>query len=388
MRAAFVTSWLSSSGGGVSGAVEALSHAINAPPVSLSVLGLADDAWERERGQWCGAPAEAFPVSGPRALGLSLGLRRSLTALDPDVVHAHGLWMHPSADILSWAREGKPYLISPHGMLDPWAVANSSAKKRLARLLYEGRHLRGAGCIHALCTAEAEAIRNYGLTNPICVIPNGVRVPAAAPPPPAPWAGKVGDGARVLLFLGRLHPKKNVHGLLAALARVKASCGLGNWQTVIAGWDQAGYGVELTALVRELALAADVVFLGPVYGEKKDAALRNASAFVLPSFSEGLPMAVLEAWSYGLPVAMTPACNLPEGFAGRAAYEIAAEPETLPHDLAAFLSYSEAEHSAMGERGLDLVRTRFSWEQAATRFTTVYQWLLGGGSAPDCVCAF
>jgi poly(glycerol-phosphate) alpha-glucosyltransferase len=295
--------------------------------------------------------------------------------------------MHTSADILAWAREGKPYLISPHGMLDPWAVANSAAKKRLVRLLYEDRHLRGAGCIHALCTAEAEAIRNFGLTNPICVIPNGVGVPTAAPRPPAPWAEKVGHGARVLLFLGRLHPKKNVHGLIAALARVKANCGLGNWQAVIAGWDQAGYGTQLTALVRKLALDAEVVFLGPVHGEKKDAALRNASAFVLPSFSEGLPMAVLEAWAYGLPVAMTPACNLPVGFEVRAAHEIAAEPEILPHGLAAFLSYSEAEHSAMGERGLDLVRTRFSWEQVAARFTTMYHWLLGGGSAPDCVWA-
>jgi poly(glycerol-phosphate) alpha-glucosyltransferase len=191
----------------------------------------------------------------------------------------------------------------------------------------------------------------------------------------------------VLLFLGRLHPKKNVHGLLAALAQIKSNGGLANWKTVIAGWDQAGYAAQLAELVRELALDDDVLFLGPVYGASKDAVLRNTHAFVLPSFSEGLPMAVLEAWAYGLPVAMTQACNLPEGFNAGAAHEIGAEPHILPHDLAAFLAFGETEHSAMGKRGLDLVCNSFSWSEVARRFTAVYNWMLCGGSAPDCLRA-
>ena len=226
-----------------------------------------------------------------------------------------------------------------------------------------------------------------GLQYPVCLIPNGVSIPDPAPKPPAPWAEKIKDGAPVLLFLGRLHPKKNVHGLLRALAHIKATHGLGDWQTVVAGWDQAGYAARLATLVHELALEKDVVFLGPTHGAKKDAALRNANAFILPSFSEGLPMAVLEAWAYGLPVAMTQACNLPEGFNVGAAHEIAAAPETLDRDLAEFLSYSEAELSSMGKRGLGLVHTCFSWELAAEHFVAVYEWLLGGGSPPSCLWA-
>ena len=385
MKTAFVTSWLSSAGGGVSAAVEALSRATDGRGVSVSVLGLSDEAWAIERKHWAGAAVEAFPVTGPRALGLSFGLRRALIALDPDIVHAHGIWMHTSSDVLAWARGRKPYLISPHGMLDPWAVANSSARKRLARLLYEDLHLKRAACIHALCAAEVKAIRAFGLTNPVCIIPNGVHLPKQTSKPPPPWAGQIEDSARVLLFLGRLHPKKNVHGLLAALANIKSQGGLCNWRVVIAGWAQGSYGTELAALVRNLALEKDVVFLGPVRGSRKDAALRSASAFALPSFSEGLPMAVLEAWAYGLPVAMTPACNLPEGFAAGAAHEIRAEFGALSHDLSDFLSWSEADLAAMGQRGRELVRTRFSWERVATMFSAVYDWMLGRADTPACV---
>src|SRR5262249_33235072 len=160
---------------------------------------------------------------------------------------------HPSADVVAWSRGTKPYVISPHGMLDPWAIANSAFKKRIARFLYEDRHLREAACIHALCTAEAAAIRAFGLRNPICIIPNGVEMPQGAPKPAPVWLGTEA-GARVLLYLGRLHPKKNVHGLLRAFAHLKAGRGLGDWRLVVAGWDQGGYGAKLAVLANALAL--------------------------------------------------------------------------------------------------------------------------------------
>jgi poly(glycerol-phosphate) alpha-glucosyltransferase len=384
MRIAYVTSWLSSAGGGVSAAVEALSRSINVSLAQVHVLGLDDRPWSNEKQKWRGAPVEAFHIIGPGSLGFAPGLRRALIGLDPDVVHVHGLWMHLSADVVAWSRGAKPYIVSPHGMLDPWAVANSGFKKRVARWLYEDRHLGGAACIHALCAAEADAIRAFGLKNPICIIPNGIEMPRASHRPAPPWSS-IEDGARVLLFLGRLHPKKNVHGLLRALARVKADRGLGDWRLAIAGWDQGGYGAELVVLAEALALKREVIFLGALHGERKDAALRNADAFVLPSVSEGLPMTVLEAWSYGLPVAMTAACNLPEGFAAGAARQIATEPDLLARHLTDFLSTSPRDMNTMGVRGAELARARFSWERASQSFTETYAWMHGGGRMPGCV---
>ncbi len=386
VNAAFVTSWLSrSGGGGVATAIESMSRELHGPSVSVSVLGLADADWVSDEKFWQGAPVRAFPVIGPRGLGVSPGLRRAIVDLGPDLVHTHGIWMHPSADVVAWSDGKKPYLVTPHGMLDPWALSVSASKKRLARALYEDQHLRGAACLHALCTQEVEAIRAFGLVNPICMIPNGVEIPRVGPLGRSPWARRFGADVRVLLYLGRLHPKKNLLGLIEALALIKKAGGLAGWRVAIAGWDQLGHQAKLATLVAERALTSDVVFLGPLSGDAKHAAMCNASAFILPSFSEGLPMAVLEAWAYALPVAMTSACNLPEGFAAGAAIEVGLGPDEMARGIRALLDSSDEQRVAMGARGFALVQARFSWASVTAQLQAVYGWILNGGSPPSCV---
>jgi poly(glycerol-phosphate) alpha-glucosyltransferase len=140
--------------------------------------------------------------------------------------------------------------------------------------------------------------------------------------------------------------------------------------------------------------AADVLFFGPAFGEETEALLRSADAFVLPSFSEGLPMSVLEAWSYGLPVVMTPECNLPEGFACVAALEIRnssafqpatshsllATPTKLDSDwegLRTLIEMTDQERVAMGMRGRRLVEQRFTWPKVAAQMRRLYEEVLG-----------
>ncbi len=293
--------------------------------------------------------------------------------------------MYPSVVASHWASRWKrPLVISPHGMLDPWAVRNSAWKKRLAGYFFENRHLQHAACLHALTDAEYEAIRAYGLENPVAVIPNGVDVPELSDPLPAPdWASDL-DSVRVLLFLGRLHPKKGLANLLHAWMRVlgQVPTGVEEWRLVIAGWDQGGHEAELRQLAEALQLNEKVRFVGPQFAAQKAASLARADAFVLPSLSEGLPMAALEAWAHGLPVLMTRQCNLPEGFNARAAIEIEPVPNRMGERLAAFLSLPEAERLAMGERGRRLVKAHFGWEGIAAQMSKVYRWLVNGGEIP------
>lgn len=122
----------------------------------------------------------------------------------------------------------------------------------------------------------------------------------------------------MLHYLGRLHPKKGLLKLVGARASVPFSTHK-EWLPVIAGWHQAGHETEVKCLARGLGVEMSVRFVGPQYGDDKEATLVRADAFVLPSFSEGLPVAVFEAWPWALPVLMTPQCNLPEGFAARPA---------------------------------------------------------------------
>jgi poly(glycerol-phosphate) alpha-glucosyltransferase len=181
-----------------------------------------------------------------------------------------------------------------------------------------------------------------------------------------------------MLFLGRLHPKKNLPALIEAWP-VNPS---GNWHLAIAGWDQLGHENDLRQQVKMRGIENRVHFLGPLFGSSKDAALRNARAFVLPSLSEGLPMAVLEAWSYALPVLMTDACNLPQGFESGAAIRLSLAKEDMQTDLQFFLQQDEAALKRMGQNGRELVQKDFSWSTVAARMLDVYAWVGGNGKEP------
>jgi poly(glycerol-phosphate) alpha-glucosyltransferase len=362
------------------------------------------------------------------AIGYSRELRRKvfLNTRKDSIVHNHGLWMYPGIVARkASAAAGAPLVISAHGMLDAWALRNSALKKRVAGWLFENRNLRQAACLHALCEAEAKSYRDYGLRNPICIIPNGIDVPEIGNQKPEsgkqPWAGCVEPGRKVLLYLGRIHPKKGLVNLLRAWAQIQRTEGRGQraeWILAIAGWDQGGHELELKQLATELAIPwADageesrkqkaestnqksnfsfsefqlsaflpsVVFLGPQFGDAKAACHVNCDAFILPSFSEGLPMVILEAWAYGKPVLMTPQCNLPEGFTANAAIQIEPTVESIVAGLNTLFQSSISDLQSTGSRGRALVAARFNWARCAREMVEVYRWLLGSGAKPKCV---
>ena len=386
MKLGFVTHKLSTSGGGVSSVVEALSQELSIQNVQARVFGLADAAWENEINKWQGAPAVGHSIRFPKALGCSPSLKNSLTSFYPDVVHSHGIWIHTSSVVADLGRAGTPYIVSPHGMLDPAALQISRWKKRLAHILFESRHLKNAHCTHALNKAELAAIRSYGIEGPVALIPNGVNLPKNTQfTAVAPWAGTLPADAKTLLYLGRLHPKKNVESLLRALSILKSHDSLSGWQLAIAGWGEKGHDTFLQTLSEELNLTDRVAFLGPMFGENKSAAFSNADAFILPSFSEGLPMSVLEAWSHSLPVIMTHECNLPEGFAANAAYEIGCEPKRMAQELSRVFGSRSEDLLSVGRNGHELVKSTFTWEAVANSFIRLYRWVLGEGPKPEFV---
>lgn len=367
-----LTGSISRAAGGTFDAVRNLAVALKAESrYSPSVAGLRDSETDRDQSLWGDTETKAFRVQGPRAFGYAPGLAPSLALNSPDILHVHGLWMYSSVVAIRWARRGRPYVVSPHGMLDPWALHNSRWKKRISAALYENRHLRGAACLHALNTAEAEMIRAYGLTNPVCVIPNGVELPVYAEP-------KRAQKIRTLLYLGRLHPKKGLPNLIEAWSLVHKEADQSAWRLAIAGWGQNGHQAELEALTAKLNLSSSISFVGPQFGQAKAARLNAASAFILPSLSEGLPMTVLEAWSWSLPVLMSSRCNLPEGAEAGAAVMMEADPDSISAALRRLFSMSDSEREAMGMNGRRLVEQSFQWGLIGRQMADVYDWVLGG----------
>jgi poly(glycerol-phosphate) alpha-glucosyltransferase len=267
-------------------------------------------------------------------------------------------------------------------------VRNSRAKKRVAGMLFEHAHLRHARCLHALNDSEYRAIRGYGLVNPVAIVPNGVDLPDSAGTKCEPdWSSSLPSDSRSLLFLGRIHPKKGLGNLLRAWAQAREECAAAAspWHLIIAGWEQGGHRQELEQLSATLGTRTSVHFVGPQFDEQKTASLARADAFILPSFSEGLPMAVLDAWSHRLPVLMTPQCNLPEGFAAQAAIGMAPEPVSICAALEELFAMTALERRAMGDRGRRLVEERFTWPALAASMCSVYSWILGRGPMPACV---
>ena len=356
--------------------------------IYVDVISVKDEFSEEDRLKWGDvsvhlvAPKYATFRYGPE-------LCRQLASLTPDLVHTHGIWTYLSIATGRWSKSHgsvrpRPYLVSTHGMLDPWALRNSRWKKIIAAFVFERRHLKNAGCIHAVNQAEAAAIRAFGLRNPICVIPNGVELcQSDRPDRVPPWAAEMVGGRKVLLYLGRLHPKKGLSILLRGWK--EASKRERGWVLVIAGWDQRGHRKELEQLARELKITDSVQFAGPLFGEARESAYQNANAFVLPSLSEGLPLVVLEAWSHARPVLMTPECNLPEGFEKQAAIRMRPTVEEATEGLGKLFALDELALQEMGRRGRDLVIQNFSWSQIASQMFAVYKWLLGRSAAPDCV---
>jgi glycosyltransferase involved in cell wall biosynthesis len=363
MRIGLLIASLGDKGAGVQVAVRSLAATLPAQ-VDVCVYGGA--------GTGAGTEHRTFPITGPTAFGYLPGLCRTLELERPDLLHTHGLWMYPSVACIRWSGGRRPYVVSPHGMLDPWALRNSGWKKKVAGWFYENQHLRGAACLHALNAAEAKAMRSYGLQTPICVIPNGVDLPNEVP------ARASMRQARSLLFLGRLHPKKGLPQLVEAWSTVQVEAKKSGWELIVAGWDQNGHQSELMATVNRLGLLDSIHFVGPQFGAAKAATFKKASAFILPSLSEGLPMTILEAWAWGLPVLMTSECNLPDGFEAGAAIKIEPDADSIAAGLLRLFSMNDGELAAIGKRGRHLVECCFQWPSIAQKVESVYSWILGG----------
>jgi poly(glycerol-phosphate) alpha-glucosyltransferase len=427
LKTANLTGPVSRNAGGLYESVRRLVQQLMEENMDVRVMGLSDEFTTADIGAWSPAEIHAFKPYWPEAFGYSPEYLRELLSYRPDLTHTHGIWRYTSIATNNYCRITEtPYIISPHGMLDPWAVRNSHWKKAIAHALYEGAHLQNATCLRALCESEAQSFRLFGLKNPIVIIPNGIDLPTqtnretmrhqegrtTVSGQQSMITNLKSEGCKTLLYLGRIHPKKGLENLLRAWKQfLNTQPSSNDWHLAIAGWDQGGHEAELKKLATELRLAwqdcksqntfplhlergegqgevsnlPSVVFLGPQFNEAKAECYRNCDAFILPSFSEGLPMVVLEAWANGKPVLMTPECNLPEGFAAEAAVRVETNPDSIARGLQTLFSMSANDRHAMGGRGLQLASTQFSWKFVARQLKYVYDWMLGGGAPPDCV---
>lgn len=390
MNILFVTGSMSRLAGGLFETVrKTAQQLIRYSEVDLRVVAVEDVYSENDLQHWVPVIPHSMKAYGPTNLGYMPSFFDYLNSQCLDLIHSHGIWMYSDYVISKMKkRQSFSYVVTPQGMLDPWALQNSRWKKWVAEILYEKKFLTRASCLHSLNHSETQSMRDYGLKGPFCQIPNGIDLSDSSMPTyPPPWKTPFSGDKKIVLYLGRIHPKKGLSQLLHGWKQFqfRDAQSAKQWGLIIVGWDQGGHETALKKLCRELGLESSVHFAGPLHGEAKHAAFQNADAFILPSFSEGLPMAVLEAWQHKLPVLMTVSCNLPEGFEEDAAVHIGNSPESIAHGLSKLASMGEKHRSEMGHRGFRLLETTFNWEKIAADLHAVYTWILGGGTPPECV---
>jgi poly(glycerol-phosphate) alpha-glucosyltransferase len=253
-------------------------------------------------------------------------------------------------------------------MLDPWITGRGRWKKGLARVGYERASWRMAAGFHALTEAEAGDIARESGRQDSLIIAN-----------PAPESCSLsGPAGRDLVYIGRIHAKKNLVALVEGwkLAKRPRSARLR-----IAGW-----GDEADIAVLRAAVAAgdgSAEFLGPVFGEDKAQLLAEARFVVLPSLSEGLPMAVLEAWAAGRPTLMTRDCNLPQGFAAGAALECGHSPHELARAIEQALALGEPAWGAMAIAARGLAEGPFAAQAIAAQWAKAYASAFEGTDGRD-----
>ena len=230
-----------------------------------------------------------------------------------DLAHIFGLYdlMGPRVATECAARR-IPYIVEPIGMYVP--IVRSVVMKRVYHRFWGRKLFANAAAIVATSEQEQSEIEAGGVPqSKIILRRNGVEVPASFPPRGSFRASlKIPVNAKLLLFLGRLSQKKSPDLLLNAFADVLSRQGSlrGSLHLAFVGPDESGMRAKLESIVAQSSLASQVHFVGPLSGDAKWAAYRDADIFVLPSQNENFGNTAAEAVVAGTPVILTEHCGI------------------------------------------------------------------------------
>ena len=287
------------------------------------------------------------------------------------LVHTNAVFSYPVLPAY-WAcqRNKIPYVVTPRGMLEPWALNYKSYKKGLYFSLVEKPALQKASAIHTLASTEAENIKTLNLGTPLVVIPNGIyRANFEALPNPEIFYQEFSEtrNKTLIIFLGRIDPKKGLDLLAKAFA--KAHKLFPETHLIVAGQDNTGYLPTAQNYFKEEGCADAVTFTGMLTGEIKYAALAASNIYVAPSYSEGFSMSVLEGMATGLPCVITTGCNFPE--AKDVAKIVDIDPEQIANALISLLQ-TPLEAKNMGDRARAFILENYTWDKIVLKMIAIY----------------
>jgi glycosyltransferase involved in cell wall biosynthesis len=375
MTITHVITSISRQGGGTSTYLRDLLNALPAEATNNLVCYFAKDALEVDKK----TIIKMVPLKEKIFKMNSKDFQNVFNSLNTDVFHGNGLWDFPTHTMAAYARKNNiPYIISPHGMLEPWSLTQSKFKKNIALKLYQHKDLKLADCIHATAISEAENIRALGYKNPIAVIPNGINLVEF------PEYQKEITTKRKVLFLSRIHPKKGIELLIHAWSELDKVTTQG-WEVEIVGNGEQEYITSLKTLIHKLKLDATIKISEPAFGEEKLEKYKSASLFVLPSYSENFGIVVAEALALKVPVITTKGTPWEELNTYHCGEWIDIGKDPLKAALQSMLTKPQEELQQMGNNGRTLIEDKYSMQAIAKQMLDLYKWVLRKKDQPEFV---
>jgi glycosyltransferase involved in cell wall biosynthesis len=294
-----------------------------------------------------------------------------------DLVHIFGLYDLLGPAVASAARLRKiPYVIEPIGMFVP--IVRSLWLKQKYHSLVGRRLIAGASAVIATSQQEVEELAGSGVAlDKIVLRRNGVDPPATWPPRGKFRAAlQIPERAKLLLFLGRLSPKKSPELLLEAFAKLPEHVGEDSLMLAFAGPDEGGFQQRLAQQALQLGVGSRVKFSGPLFDQDKWAAYRDADVFVLPSQNENFGNTAAESVAAGTPVVVTEHCGIAPLLKDTAALVVPHDITSVSEALARLLNNPQLHASLVA--GCSMASARLGWQEPVTQLESLYARLTSG----------
>lgn len=344
MNVLLVTTGINPASGGPTRSVKGLCRALDRAGVNVTLLVLNGRHPFEDRGK-------VQVLRGAR-----------VNVADYDLVHLQGLWHWGLHNVAVACRKYHvPYVVSPRGMLDPWALGVKRWKKRLALLLYQRRDLMDAAAFHVTASLEEQSVRAQGLRQPVIIAPNGVDLPEIMPP-------KTSTEPKTAIFLSRLHPGKGLLTLAEAWARVKPQ----GWRMKVVGPDSYGHKAEVVAKLRELGIRDQWEFVDMLNDVEKWSAYRAADLLVHPSVSENFGITIVEGLAAELPVIATKGTPWKDLVDRDCGWWIDQGVDALEAALRDAFAMTVENLWAMGRRGRNLIDAKYTWPAIVSQIKEGY----------------
>ena len=293
-----------------------------------------------------------------------------------DVVHVHAWWNLPAivSVLICWLRGVKP-VMSPRGMLSGFSFEKSNASVKAIFHRTAGRFLLKKTTLHLTADAEQEETKGIGADS--FVLPNFIQTAEAVGSDQSPITNR--QSPFTLIFLSRIHPKKNLEGLFEALTKVSF-----DFRLQIAGKGEAeGYADQLKELAVSKGISQKIEWIGEVYEGEKFQRYAEANLFVLPSFNENFANVVIEALSAGTPVLVSEEVGLAKYVTEN---ELGWTCGTSPGEIAAALEEifsNENKRAEISRKAPGIVEKDFSPKALTDKYLEVYRQLAPSAAKPS-----